>query len=260
MVLDTSSHSQITHLSVENCDITNTPDGVFAYLSDCDSSGPDIIKIQTSDHTVAEIIRLRGILPPANDITVSPNGIFLYIIHESDKSLSVMRISDNFFIQNTLPIFKDSPRNIVFTPDGERAFTTQFNPQDNLYELVVINTTDVNNITVEKIVPLRGNVVDIALTPKGDFIYMTIDLGPSHEVAIIRTSDYATLPPIPLETNLVGIAITPDGNFAYVAIHGAFPEDGNEVAVIDTRTNTIVDRISTNTNPGFTAITEAPTP
>jgi YVTN family beta-propeller protein len=48
--------------------------------------------------------------------------------------------------------------------------------------------------------------------------------------------------------------------YTYVAIHGATSESGNKVAVINTRTNTVVKRIPVPRNPGLIAIAEISTP
>jgi len=111
----------------------------------------------------------------------------------------------------------------------------------------VIRTSD---NTVIATIPVATFPAGIAITPNGNFAYVTI-AKVAGEVSVINTTTNTVVgPPIVVGNLPDGIAITPNGAFAYVANYA-----GSNVSVINTSSNTAVATIPVQTNPLAVAIT-----
>lgn len=104
---------------------------------------------------------------------------------------------------------------------------------------------------------LAGNhrLLGVAITPNGDFAYVTND--PSG-VAVIKTSTDAVVANVPVGNQPAGVAITPNGGFAYVANTAGDATGrlaGTTVSVINTVTNTVVTTATVGRDPTGVAIT-----
>ena len=138
----------------------------------------------------------------------------------------------------------DSPNDIVFTPDGTRAYVTNFN-DDNVQ---VIDTA--SNTIIGLPIPVGDGANRNAITPDGSRVYVTNFVDST--VSVIETTINTVIgSPIPVGAGPNGIAITPNGLRAYVANS----TDGT-VSVIDTASNTVLGLpIPVGLSPGEVAIT-----
>jgi outer membrane autotransporter protein len=89
-------------------------------------------------------------------------------------------------------------------------------------------------------ITVGNSPVGVAITPNGQFAYVTNNNPSSNSVAVINTATNLVGPTIPVNPGPEGVAVTPNGQVAYVANTGTVPSPGNTVSVIDTATNTLV--------------------
>jgi YVTN family beta-propeller protein len=118
----------------------------------------------------------------------------------------------------------------------------------------VISTA--TNAVVDSPIPVGTLPVGVAITPNGQFAYVTNNS--SNSVSMINTATNTVVgSPIAVGTMPEGVAITPNGQFAYVANTGSVPpgEPGDTVSVINTATNLVISTITVGNHPFGIAIT-----
>ena len=139
------------------------------------------------------------------------------------------------------------PEAIAITPDGTRAYVTDFAGG----AVSVVSTATNTQVAVISFDPDPNNAVGwepwgIAVTPDGRFVYV-VNFNLAHGVTVIDAD-----PTSPTYDTVVGsiavpgsfardLAITPDGMFAYVPF--GLNSGGGGVAVISTTTNRVVATI-----------------
>ncbi|MEB9624542.1 YncE family protein, partial [Bacillus cereus] len=77
----------------------------------------------------------------------------------------------------------------------------------------VINT---GSNSVVATIPVGTAPIGIAITPDGDFVYVTNSSSSSNNVSVINTGSNSIVATVSVGTNPRSVAITPDGDFAYV--------------------------------------------
>jgi YVTN family beta-propeller protein len=164
----------------------------------------------------------------------------------SSNTVSVIDIATNTVVA-TIPVGA-APLGVAITPDGTRAYVTNFSSA----RVSVIDTT---TNTVVAMIPM-DNPDGIAITPDGTRAYVTREL--DDVVSVIDTATNTVVAGIPVEVagnvaTPVRVAITPDGARAYVT-----NESADNVSVIDTATNTVNTTIPVSFEPFGIAITPAP--
>lgn len=138
----------------------------------------------------------------------------------------------------------DSPTGVAFTPDGTRAYVTNYDASS----VSVINTA------TDEVTGYPVSVGDgpsaVAVTPDGTRAYVAN--GGSGFVSVIdTTTNTVSGSPIVVGSAPLAVAITPDGTRVYVTNF-----NGKSVSVIDTTTNQTLDNpISVGTGPSGVAIT-----
>lgn len=98
-------------------------------------------------------------------------------------------------------------------------------------------------------VPVQNNPFGIAVTPNGQFVYVTNRY--SNSVSVINTATNAVVATVPAIGNVQFIAMAPSGSFAY-AVNGA---PYNSVSVINTATNTVVATVPVGGQAAGDAVT-----
>ena len=110
-----------------------------------------------------------------------------------------------------------NPESVAITPDGARAYVTNFSS-------ATVSVIDTATNTVIDTVPLGANLRGVAITPDGARVYVA---APPATVSVIDTAtNNVTTVPLEAGVQVRGVAITPDGTRAYVTY-------GN-ISVIDT--------------------------
>jgi YVTN family beta-propeller protein len=105
-------------------------------------------------------------------------------------------------------------------------------------------------------VPVGGFPRQVAITPDGTRVYVTIRSGINGRVSVIATATNTEVATVPMEreNHPWGVAITPDGTHAYV-VNGVGTGGLGNVSVIDTATNIVVANVRVGWEPFGVAIT-----
>ena len=105
-----------------------------------------------------------------------------------------------------------------------------------------------NGDIVKTKVTVGSSPVGIAITPDGNYAYVTNES--SGTVSVIEISTNTVTATVTVGSSPVGIAITPDGNYAYVTNYGS-----GTVSVIQINTDTVTATVTVGTDPIGIAIT-----
>jgi YVTN family beta-propeller protein len=221
-----------------------TPDGKKVYVvSTSRESSYNVTVIGTPVNRVLKIIPIRefsspeeGVSPPA-DIAVAPNGIYVYVVDNYNKTVSVINTNSDTVIA-TISGFTD-PKGVAVAPDGT-AYVT------NGTGVSVIDTKFNVNKTI--FISLGGYPYKMAVTPNGKWLYVA-NMG-SANVSVIDTATQKRSAVIPVGEGPNAVAITPDGTKVYVANYLDYT-----VSVIATANNAVIATIRVGRNPTGVAIT-----
>jgi YVTN family beta-propeller protein len=141
----------------------------------------------------------------------------------------------------------DRPLGMVLSPDRRTvAVVTGSNFNSRALHLI-----DVASQTLKQTVSISNSFVGVGFSPAGDRIY--VGGGASNDVKMFARAangTFAAAGSIPIASaEPSGLSLSPDGSRLYVALNMA-----NQVAAIDTATNTIVKRIPVGTYPYTTVV------
>ena len=95
----------------------------------------------------------------------------------------------------------------------------------------------------------------MTITPDGATVYALVIN--SQEAHAINTATNTTTAVIPIADQPIGASVSPDGSKLYIT---KFTASVDNIAVVDTATNLVVDTISTGSGQGSRAITTATVP
>jgi YVTN family beta-propeller protein len=228
----------------------------FAYVT----SSNGISVIDTGDNMIVD--RIPG---PASPTAVAPDGKYIYAFgpSTSDVVLNISVIDTaNYKVVATIPLdgslvgavaFQNSSA-IAVTPDGSHIYvTTEFcpfpafacHPEAAYFAVWVIDAA------TKQAVPTttgKGIAAGIAFTPDGQHVYLT-KYDPYYGLPQVLVFGTGISIPLPGSSAVGGIAITPDGGHAYVPY--VFFDGSENVAIIDTATNTVMKTVLIDTLGGL---------
>jgi YVTN family beta-propeller protein len=168
-----------------------------------------------------------------------------YVANTNDGTVSVIDTNTNTVLTTISEGLSGGLNYLAITPDYNHVYITNAYPDPGT--VFVINTT--SNTVVGPPITVGNNPKEIAITPNGQFAYVTNYDDDS--VSIIQLSSNTVAgSPLTVGSAPYGIAITPNGQFAYVTNSG----DGT-VSVIQLPSNTIIDPINVGTDLKKIAIT-----
>ena len=124
-------------------------------------------------------------------------------------SVSVIDTTTNTVTGSAIPV-GSVPDTVAVTPDGSRAYVTNF-----LGDSVSVIDTTTNSVTGSPI-PVGNLPVGVAISPDGTRAYVA-NLGGDSVSVIDTTTNTVTGSPIPVGDSPQQLAVTPDGTRAYVA-------------------------------------------
>ena len=122
----------------------------------------------------------------------------------------------------TIPVGQQ-PGRVAITPDGGRAYVTNFGS-----DTVSVLGSGLGTETVR----VGRQPAVVAITPNGRFAYVTGN--GSGDVSVLSTAGRAVVATVKVGNRPSGLAVTPDGRRVYVAVQAA-----GTVSVIDTANNTV---------------------
>jgi YVTN family beta-propeller protein len=161
----------------------------------------------------------------------SPDGKYGYVCSSFTPETVVVSVASHKIVGR---VKQDSPfcPNIAATPDGKQVWFTLkdvgkvmvFDARPPFAPITTINTGPITNH------------VNFARTRQGTFAYVTV--GGLNVVKVFRTDDFSPVATIPVSKLPHGVWPSGDGSRIYVGI-----ENADELAAIDTATNTVVGRV-----------------
>ena len=154
-----------------------------------------------------------------------------YVANSGDGTVSVIDTATNSMIGSPIPV-GTTPWAIALTPDELFAYVVNQGSND----VSVIDTA--TNTVVGMPIPVGNSPFDIEIvtTINGIYAYVSSQSGmPGSNITVIDTANQMIVMTIPIVTGPIGLTSTPDGMYVYSA-----DSTTNDVAVIDTSTNTVV--------------------
>jgi YVTN family beta-propeller protein len=158
----------------------------------------------------------------------SPDGKYGYVCSSFNPETVVIDVADHTIVGHVTQASPFCP-NIAATPDGKQVwFTLKDTGKVQVFDarppFSILRTIDTGPIT---------NHVNFTSTPKGQFAYVTV--GGLNAVKVFRTDDYSQVAVIAVGHLPHGIWPSGDGSRMYIGL-----ENADAMAVIDTKTNTVV--------------------
>lgn len=192
----------------------------------------------TRGFVVDGITALVAFDPATNTITnrfpsllvyaIRPDGREVYAGNTANKTVAVIETA-TMTVVATIPIGA-TPAGVAFTPDSRRVYVSGRSP----HTVTVIDTTTRRVVTT---IPVQSSPFEPAMSPDGSRVYVgTFPPAFPADVAVINTATNSVVKRIPISNGAPRLVrFSPDGRLAVVNTGGA---------VIDTRTETVVRRIS----------------
>jgi YVTN family beta-propeller protein len=174
----------------------------------------------------------RIITPAGPGMTIfSPDGRYGYVCSSFNPETDVISVADHKIIGKVVQPSPFCP-NIAASPDGEQVWftlkdvgkTVAFQAKPPFAILKVLDTGPITNH------------VNFVRTSKGQFAYVTV--GGLSQVLVFDTSDFSKVATISVGKLPHGIWPSGDGSRVYVGL-----ENADELAAIDTATNTVVANV-----------------
>jgi YVTN family beta-propeller protein len=188
-------------LRADPVDISITPDGRHAYISNFASSNVTVIDTRTN--TVRDTITAASFLNPQG-VVITPDGKLVYITNYENKSISVICTKTNSVI-DTIEV-GEGPDGIVISPDGRYAYVANdFASSEGVPGTVSVIDTGKNRVI--DTIPVGNFAVGIAITPDGKLVFVTNLL--DNTVSVIDTGKNKVIKTISVGDGPIGVAITP---------------------------------------------------
>lgn len=209
-----------------------TPDGAEVWVTVRGENYVDVLDAETFEE------KTRIVTPAGPGMQIfSPDGKYGYVCSSFNPETDVVAVADHRIVARIAQASPFCP-NIAATPDGKQVWftlkdigrTQAFNAQP---PFDLIRTLDTGPIT---------NHVNFVRNAKGVFAYVTV--GGLNEVKVFRTDDFEQVATIPVGALPHGVWPSGDGSRIYVGL-----ENADQLAVIDTATNTVIANIPTGQAP-----------
>jgi len=245
-VISTATNSVVATIALPSGwsvrDVAITSNGQIAYLLAMSPDAPPLGSVFVVATATNQVV---ATIPTVNfaDIEITPDGAFAYVGGD-DNSFSEIEIIDtatNTIVDHVVVPDSGTAVDIVFTPDGQRAYVSSGT------NVLVVDTA---SRSVVATVPVSVNADELAVTPDGAFVYVTLH-SLVDGVAVLNTASNTITKIIStFPFSVQDIGITPEGNFAYAASPSA-----NSLLLINTLSNTIVNLIPVGPGPSALVIT-----
>jgi YVTN family beta-propeller protein len=205
--------------------------------------------IDTATHAVIDTISVGS--APAH-VAMSTDGTRAYVTNTGSNSVSVIDTGTRSVV-GTIPV-GDQPSSIAVTLAGDLVYV--------LGAAGVVQAIDTTTNMVRASIPV-GGPGKLAITPDGTRVYVaagtvTVIDTATNEVLASFAPEAAASPDV--FNFAVAVAVSPDGAHAYAAVDTFFYDwqgfrAGGAIAVIDTTTNTVTERVELWSLPGSVAVT-----
>ncbi len=239
IVLNTANNTVVGDpipTGVNPLNISITPDGDYAYVSDYDSD--NVYIINTINKTVDTVVPV-GHFP--GGIAFTPDGRYAYVAVGDNSEVSLIDTITKEIAGSPIPV-DSSPNGVAMAPDGFYAYVSI----DFSSEVSAINTATNNVDWTISVSPDIALSTGIVASPNG-YVFVANSL--RHQVAVITLADQS-VEWIPVGDYPWGVAIAPDGSYVYVT-----NVLSNNVSVINTTTKTVDYTINVGDYPYHIALT-----
>lgn len=176
-------------------------------------------------------------------IVLTSDGEYAYVVNNESNNISIIQTVTNDI--KTIPV-GDSPIDIAIAPNELYAYVV--NQGD-----CTISVVDIAENQVLKIIDVHNPPNAIAIEPDGDYAYVAHEEDGSISVIDIEKNQVIQIIDVGGAPN--AIAITVDGEYAYVTNAGS---NGDEIVIINTPVNQIVETILNVANSSAIAIANTP--
>ncbi len=180
-VINTSSYAVIKNITVQSAPdrVAITPNGKEAYVTNENSNTVSVIN--TSSYAVIKNITVQSY---PKGVAITPNGQFVYVANADSNTVSVINTSSYAVIKTITGL--DDPNGVAITPNGQFAYVVNyyFSTSYNSGTVSVINTSSyavIKNISID---PTGANPEGVAITPNGQFAYVSDYNAPFDETAV----------------------------------------------------------------------------
>ena len=197
----------------------------YAYVADF--WGGKVSAIRTSDNTVVATIPVSS----PWGIAINATGTVACVTSYYGGTVSLINTKTNL-VTGTIPV-GSGPLGVAYAPKGANAYVANGNSDS----VSIINTTTKNII---KTIPVGRYPYSIAVSPDGKFAYVANSN--SGSVSVISAAKKKVVATIPVGGGVGFLAISPDGLTVYAPTFNN-TGSGDEISVIGTADNTVVNRI-----------------
>jgi len=222
----TNATKHVTYVGRAPHEAFFTPDGNELWIT---VRGEDYIAVLDT-HTFEEKLRITVPFGPGMQI-FSPDGMYGYVCSSFTPETVVITVAGHKIVGH---VKQESPfcPNIAATPDGKQVwFTLKDTGRTQVFDarppFALLKTLDTGPIS---------NHVNFVHNANGTFAYITI--GGLNEIKVFRIDNFEQVATIQVGNLPHGIWPSGDGTRVYVGL-----ENGDALAAIDTRTNTMIATI-----------------
>ncbi len=166
---------------------------------------------------------------------------FVYVGNHKSHNVSVIDTATDTVTTTIEGVYR--PHGVAITPDGTRAYVTNY----GYGQIVSVIDTETNTV-VDTVCGVGSDPCGIAITPDGTRAYVANRV--SNNVSVIDITDNVVIATVATASYPVSVAITPDSSRAYVA-----NQTGRRITIINTATNVVELIINDNTRHVGIAIT-----
>jgi YVTN family beta-propeller protein/VCBS repeat-containing protein len=239
-------------------DMALSPDGTRLYVTKQNNSTVSVI--DTTTYTLVDADPAAAGVNPISvggqpwGLAVSPDGTRVYVTSRTTNTVAVIDTATNTLIDTdpgtagVTPItVGGQPLDAAVSPDGTRLYVANWSDGTvSVIDTAAYGVIDTDPATAGTTpITVGGQPAAVAVSPDGARVYVTNFNG---TVAVVDTATNslvdtnpgtAGVNPITVGGQLQGVAVSPDGDRLYVT-----DIQGDRVSVIDTATNTIVERVT----------------
>ena len=237
-MIDIASNYQLSTINRASFVVATSPDGSKMYTTDW---SPGVVhEYDTATDTATGRSANTDINP--TDMTVSPNGDFIYVANYNSGPATVTKIDMSTFTATDHQVDPGGaqPAGVVVSPDGSKLYVV-------LYGAGAVKEIRTSDMLVQQTTAVAMNSRDVAINSAGSKIYVTSAF--ANHVVEIDTTTFTITATIPVGSVPQKLVISPDDRFLFVSNQG-----NDTVSKIDLSTNTVVETIAVNTQPYGIAI------
>ncbi len=155
---------------------------------------------------------------------------YVYVGNQNSWNVTVIDVANDAVVTTIGGVFR--PHGVAITPDGNRAYVTNY----GYGKTVSVIDTEINTV-VDTVNGVGNDPGGIAITPDGTRAYVANRV--SNNVSVIDIATNSVIATVATARYPVSVAITPDGSYAYVA-----NQTGYAITIINTVTNLVEDTIN----------------